>query len=513
MKISYQWLQSYFDEKLPTPEALAERLMFGFAEVESVEWKNGNAILDVKVLPDRACYALSHRGVAREVAAILGLEMKETDLPVVRASRGVSTVSVRVAEKGLSPRYTARRIEGVEVAPSPRWLTERIESIGERSINNIVDATNFVMFDIGQPLHAFDADNIRGGIVVRKAKAGERLTTLDGKELTLNESTLVIADDAGPLALAGVKGGKRAEVTDKTEAIIVEAASFDAAHTRRASQTCGVRTESSRRFENNLSPHGVREGSDACAALIARLSPGARFGKVTDLFFRRAKPKSIAVAPSFIARSLGIELGEKEVRAALARLGLSTKRRGKALVVAPPPERRDLVRAEDLVEEVGRIVGLERIPETELPPAVLQDPRDLKPSNLGGQSRADVLRTLLISEGFSEVLTSSFASIGDLAIEKPLASDKAFCRKDLWTNFHPALLKNYSNAPLLGADEVRMFEIGKVFTKKGEHSVLIIGVMPAKKSVRDIVEKIEKILGAPLCGKFCGGNNVYECTF
>lgn len=521
MLISYKWLQTCFDEKLPTPDVLAERLALAFAEVEGIERKNGDAILDIKVLPDRACYALSHRGIAREVAAIFELEMKETEIPALRASRGVDAVPVRVTENPLCPRYTARRIERVHVATSPHWLRERLESIGERSINNIVDAANFVMFDIGQPLHTFDADKVLGDIMVRKAKTGEHLTTLDGKELILDGSALVIADEEGPLALAGVKGGKRAEVTKDTKTIILEAASFDAAYTRRAAQKFGVRTESSRRFENNLSPHLAREGSDACATLIAELVPGARFGKITDLFSQKTKPKSIPVAPSFIARSLGIEIAPKDIRAALARLtlhasaqataGKPAKKRENILTITPPPERRDLARAEDLVEEVGRIVGYERVPEAELPPAALPNTECWGASNTRCQIE-DAVRDLLVAKGFSEVLTSSFASQGDIAIEKPLAVDKAFCRRDLWTNFHPVLLRNYTNAPLLGSEEIRQFEIGKIFTVKGEYTSLIVGLMPYKKSVREIVEKIEKMLGFTLRGKYCGGNNVYECN-
>lgn len=520
MKISYKWLQTYFDEKLPTPDALAERLALAFAEVEGIERKNGDAILDIKVLPDRACYALSHRGIAREVAAIFELEMKETEIPALRASRGVDAVPVRVTENPFCPRYTARRIERVHVATSPRWLRERLESIDERSINNIVDATNFVMFDIGQPLHAFDADKVQGGIVVRTAKTGERLTTLDGKELMLDEHILVIADEAGPLALAGVKGGKRAEVTKNTSAIILETASFDAAYTRRAAQKFGVRTESSRRFENNLSPHLAREGSDACAALIAGLVPGARFGKITDLFSQKMKPKSIPVAPSFIARSLGIEISPKDIRAALARLALHAstqatagkpaKKRGNLLIITPPPERRDLARAEDLVEEVGRIVGYERVPEAELPPVFAP------PFTNKRLSVENAIRDWLMLEGFSEVMTSSFAPIGDIEIEKPLAEDKKFLRNDLWFNFEHSLIKNKKNAPLFCFTEIKQFEIGKVFERTGEHLSLAIGYFGEKKMsklvLRDTVANLEKALGVRLGGKLVGGQNVYECT-
>lgn len=506
MLISYKWLQSYFDEKLPTPEALAERLAFGFAEVESIERKNGDTILDIKILPDRACYTLSHRGVAREVAAILGLEMKTEDLRTLRASRGTRAISVRIADPLLCRRHIARIVENISVEPSPDWLKGRLESVGQRSINNIVDATNFATLDMGQPLHAFDTDKVKGNIVVRPARTGETLMTLDGRNISLDSSIVVIADEEGPLDIAGIKGGKRAELDQHTKTLLLSVANFNPTSIRRTSAKIGIKTDASKRFENNLTAERAKEGMKEISALIARLCPEAHFGKEIDIYPKKEKKRRIAVPVPFVRDALGMDISEKEMRSALARLGISVQKRGKTLSVVPPPERLDLVRQEDVVEEIGRIVGYERIPETPLPPVFAP----LTPNKR--LSLENIIHDWLASEGFSEVLTSSFTPQGDIAIEKPLASDKAFCRRDLWTNFHPALLRNFSNAPLLGTDEVRMFEIGKVFTKKGEHTALILGVMPAKKSVQDIVQKIETKLGIRLGGKFCGGNNIYECT-
>lgn len=506
MLVSYKWLQSYFDEKLPAPEALAERLALGFAEVESVEWKNGDAILDVKVLPDRACYALSHRGIAGEVAAIFRLEMKKEEIHVPRASRGTRAISIRIENPQLCLRHIARVVENVSVAPSPDWLKERLESMGQRSINNIVDATNFTTLDMGQPLHAFDADKVKGKVTVRPGRTEEVLTTLDGKNVSVDPSIVVIADEEGPLDIAGIKGGKKAELDQNTKAILLSVANFDPVSIRRTSAKLGIKTDASKRFENNLTAERAKEGMDEITALIAKLCPGATFGKEIDIYPKKEKKRRITIPIKFVQNALGIELSEKEMRSALARLGIPARKRGKTLAVVPPLERLDLARQEDIVEEIGRIVGLGRIPETPLPSIFTLPPVNKR---LYVENK---IRTLLASEGFSEVMTSSFTSSGDIAIEKPLASDKAFCRRDLWTNFHPALLKNYSNAHLLGSEEVKQFEIGRVFTAKSEHTALIIGTLPAKRSVKEIIEKVEKILGAPLRGKFCGGNNVYECT-
>lgn len=518
MLASYKWLQSYFDSKLPTPEALAERLALGFAEVDSIDRFDGvtagklgtgggvDWILDIKVLPDRACYALSHRGVASEVAAILGIQMKETEIRAPRASRGTRAISVRIEDTNLCRRHIARVVENVSVSPSPDWLKERLESVGQRTINNIVDATNFVTLDIGQPLHAFDADKVKGKVTVRPGKTGEVLVTLDGKNISVDPTIVVIADEEGPLDIAGIKGGKRAELDQNTKAILLSAANFDQVSIRRTSAKIGIKTDASKRFENNLTAERAKDGMQEIVSLIAKLCPKANFGKEIDVYPKKEKKRRIAVPIAFVQSALSIALSEKEMREALARLGIPARKRGKVLAVVPLPERLDLTRQEDIVEEIGRIIGLDLIPETVLP---------LMSALPTVNKRLDVenkIRALLVSEGFSEVMTSSFTSSGDIAIEKPLASDKAFCRRDLWTNFHPALLKNYSNAPLLGSEEIKQFEIGKVFTAKGEHTALTIGLMPAKKHVKDIVEKIEKMLGKQLVGKFCGGNNVYECT-
>src|SRR3989338_3142166 len=209
MLVSYKWLQSYFGEKLPAPEKVAELITFGFAEVEGIEKKGSDTILDVKVLPDRACYALSHRGVAYEVAAITGFKQKVFNWPQPIVTQ-TKLLEVRVEAPELCSRYMARVVENVTAKEQP-WVREHLEAIGQRSINPIVDGANIVMFDMGQPLHAFDADKVDGKIIVRRAKKSEKIITLDNREVLLDESVLIIADETSPLAIAGIKGGKKAE--------------------------------------------------------------------------------------------------------------------------------------------------------------------------------------------------------------------------------------------------------------------------------------------------------------
>jgi phenylalanyl-tRNA synthetase beta chain len=234
MKVSYNWLQEHFEKELPAPEKLVELLTFGAFEIEGVEDDGKDTVLDVKVLPDRAHYALSHKGIAYEISALTNIKQKDQDFSEVP-----STNHKKAEVKNLAPeaclRYEARLIEGVTVKESPKWLKEKLQVIGQRSINNIVDATNYVMYDRGQPLHAFDADKVVGGITIRFANKGEKITTLDNKDLVLDESMLLIADDTGPLAIAGVKGGNRAGVTESTKNIILESANFSASLVRKTS--------------------------------------------------------------------------------------------------------------------------------------------------------------------------------------------------------------------------------------------------------------------------------------
>src|SRR3989344_2676688 len=241
MKISYKWLQSYFEEKLPEPEKLGERITFSFAEIEGIEKVGSDTVLDIKVLPDRACYALSHRGVAYEVSAITGLKKKEVEYPAPEVKKVARELSVRVDAPELCQRYMARVVENV-TQKEMSWVREHLEAVGQRSINPIVDGANIVMFDMGQPLHAFDADKVEGGIIVRMARKGEKIITLDNREVNLDESVLVIADDKSPLAIAGIKGGKKAEVTTSTKNLILESASFNASYIRKTAERLGIKT-------------------------------------------------------------------------------------------------------------------------------------------------------------------------------------------------------------------------------------------------------------------------------
>lgn len=500
MLISYNWLQAYFKKKLPSPEKVADILTFSVFEIESVEKKGKDALIDVKVLPDRAHYALCHRGIARELGAAIGEKIVVTARENPKVSK-TAPLSIKIENPADCRRYVGRRVEGVKAGKSPDWLRERLESIGQKSINNVVDAANFVMFDMGQPLHAFDADKVRGAVAVRRAKNGEQMETLDGNALELDSGVLIIADDKGPLAIAGVKGGKRAEVDASTKHLILESANFDPALVRRTSEKLGVRTDASKRFENEPSREIAQTAMEEFSALLAELIPDARFGEIVDEYPAPQKRTSITVSAAFLSERIGVKIKAKEAAEIFIRLNIGVSVFGDALTLEIPPERLDLVIPEDIADEVGRLYGYEKVKGI-LPPV------SKKPPEINKQVYWEYkIRAWLIEQGFSEILTSSFSPKADVAVEKPLAADKSFVRKDITEQMRMALALNIANLPLIGLSQVKIFEIGKVFPITGEHTSLCVGIGQPKgfkqngsvnNQIRLVGNALVEELGAPV---------------
>lgn len=487
MKISYNWLQTYFTDKLPSPKELAELITFHAFEIEGIEQTGSDTVLDIKVLPDRAHYALSHHGIAYEVSAITKIPWHEKDRHPAEVTSD-KKVSVSVEDKELCLRYVSRYIENVNVTESPTWLKQWLEAVGQRSINTIVDATNFVMLDIGQPLHAFDADKVKGGIAVRRARQGEKITTLDGKEVALDESIMVIADDEGPLAIAGVKGGSRAAVNETTKNIILESASFNASFVRKVSQKVGIRNDSSKRFENTVPPERALRAMEEITAYIVEMSPGAKIGANTDMYGHPYKEKTLEVSTIEIYQSLGIEVPENEIDAILGRLHIPFTKKHDQYILTIPRERLDLVIPEDLVEEIGRIYGYLNIKGIELPLD------RYTPTINKSFYYANVIRDVLVSHGFSEVYTYSLTNQGDVEIQNPLASDKNFLRSHLTEGIIESLELNAKHADLLGVKQIKIFEIGNVFTKEGEYTSCALGIRNTHKQKIKEAEELKDVL-------------------
>jgi len=309
MKFSYNWLQDHIVEKLPPVHEVEDVLSRKSLEVEEIV----GDILEVKVLPHRQHDCLSHRGLARELVTLLGLTNKDIAVTEVAPDASVITPEVIIEDAKRCFRYVALRVDGVVVADSPTWLREKLESLGQRSINNVVDITNYIMNDIGQPMHAFDAKKVAGKISVRVARVGETMTTLDDRVLTLDGTETVIADDEGVLALAGVKGGKKAIVDEQTTSIIFESANFDATITRKTSDLHNIRTDSSKRYEAGMTSEFAKEGITHATSLIHDMVPGCRIGALVDTYPRQEKNYKTGVSLSEVNTLLGSSYATQEI--------------------------------------------------------------------------------------------------------------------------------------------------------------------------------------------------------
>ena len=309
MKFSYNWLQDHIVEKLPPVHEVEDVLSRKSLEVEEIV----GDILEVKVLPHRQHDCLSHRGLARELVTLLGLTNKDIAVTEVAPDASVITPEVIIEDAKRCFRYVALRVDGVVVADSPTWLREKLESLGQRSINNVVDITNYIMNDIGQPMHAFDAKKVAGKISVRVAHAGETMMTLDDRDLVLNGTETVIADDEGILALAGVKGGKKAIVDEYTTSIIFESANFDATITRKTSDLHNIRTDSSKRYEAAMTSEFSKEGIMRAVSMIREMISACRVSAIVDVYARSEKNYKTGVSLAEINSLLGSSYQNQDV--------------------------------------------------------------------------------------------------------------------------------------------------------------------------------------------------------
>ncbi len=315
-------LSEYFSSPLPEPKVFADMITNRAFEVESVERDGNDTIYDIKVLPDRAHDAYAHQGMAAEIARLFSFPLKDIPAPSIKIDKDILAPSVLVENKDLCVRYIAERIDGVKIGDSPRWMQERLISLGARPINNIVDAANYAMYETGQPLHAFDALKIEGAIVVRLARAGESMETLDGKKIELSPDTLIIADEAGPLAIAGVKGGKRAEIDFSTHSLIIESATFNSVSVRKSARRFDLLTDAARRFENGLAPEVAARGIDRMIELLVRedTTKTLRVGARTDIYPAPLAAFRIGITKKNTEEILGYSFSESDFQELLSRI-------------------------------------------------------------------------------------------------------------------------------------------------------------------------------------------------
>jgi len=428
-------------------------------------------VLEVEITPNRPD-CLSVVGVAREVAALTGAPFRPPAVAVREGTTGAAALaSVVVEAPDLCPRYAARVITGLRVGPSPPWLARRLQSVGLRPINNLVDVTNYVLWELGHPLHAFDCHALRGRqIVVRRARAGERIVTLDGQDRALTESMLLIADAERGVALAGIMGGANSEVHGETTAVLLESAYFHPGATRRTSRALGLSTEASYRFERGADIEGLRDALDRAAQLMADLGGGGVAKGVLD-FYPAPRPRQrIALRLSRIRRLVGnCPPGAQVVRIFQA-LGFTVEGREESLEVEVPSFRRDLAVEDDLVEEVIRVWGYDRIPST-LPSGALTLTR--QPAHL---RQVSAVRRALVGAGLSEIVTMSFvdpdrlrlvgwdpASPELLTLRNPLSRERSVLRPTLAVGLLEAVAGNIHRQ----IPDVRCFEVGHVFRSGG----------------------------------------------
>ena len=427
-------------------------------------------VLEVSVTPNRGD-CLSVLGLARETAALTGGRLRPPVVPEhLRRHPPTMPVSVEIADPALCPRYSARLVHGLRPAPSPRWLRYRLEACGVRSINLIVDVTNYVMLETGQPLHAFDARRIASGrIVVRAAGEAGALTTLDGSERALHPEDLLICDGDTPAALAGVMGGAGSEVTEETESVLLESAHFDPLAIRRTAKRMGMHTEASHRFERGVDPEGTRYAMDRAAALWEATSDAEVVPGVADVYPRPRKPADVTLRYASVKRALGVDLPRERIRGIIESLGIGIEGSSEeGLEVSPPSFRFDLAREADVVEELARLHGYDNIPATL--PAV----------RMGG-GRADPLlrwmrktRSLLAAEGLCELVTLPFCSAGmnrtfpglwgedarPVRIANPLRRETDEMRLSLM----PGLTGNLRYHAERRSENSMVFELDKVFS-------------------------------------------------
>ena len=482
MWVSRDWLQKYFNEPLPETDELVHTLTFGVAEIEGTEDVGKDTLIDVNVLADRGCYMLCHRGVAKEVSTLFSLPMKSDPLeaPVPELSPETDEISVSVDDAERCPFYSAALVRGVKVGPSPEWLKRALETLGQRSVNNVVDATNYVMFDLGTPAHAFDAKKMSGTIRVRTAEEGEVITLLGGAEKTLSGTETVISDaetDAA-LALGGVKGGMFAEVDEQTVDIVLEVATFDSATTRKTAQKHDSRTDASKRFENGVAPELPSYGMEELVRVVLDVAGGELVGYAKTPLPKREQ-RTLSVCADDVNALLGTSLSHADVLAILRRFGWDVAEEKDSCIVTIPAERLDLVRAEDMIEEVGRVYGYEHVPSAPLPDI------DITPEVNVGYWWAEAARGALDDAGFIEVMTYTLRSHGAAELSNAFTSDKSYLRDELAEGIEDALGRAEYYSALVGMSDVCLYEIGTVFSHDDESTHLSIAARATAGKKRD----------------------------
>ncbi|MBI5243187.1 MAG: phenylalanine--tRNA ligase subunit beta [Elusimicrobia bacterium] len=445
--------------------------------------------LEVDVTANRPD-CLSVRGLARELSILLGRPLNDLPSPSAAEDHGVPARPVEIEDPALCRRYIGREFRGLKVGPSPGWLARRLEAVGQKPINALVDISNYVLFELGHPLHVFDSDKLKGGIRVRRAKAGESIKALDGKIYALSPADIVIADETGPVAIAGVMGGEQTGVTEKTVSCFLESAHFDPRSIRATSRRLGLRSDASYRFERGADVEAAELAGRRASQLILKLCR-AKAGPAVDAYPGRSARALIEVAPAALNAILGTSFPREAMARTLLAMDEKLEERGQGWLFHPPSWRQDLSIKQDLAEEVARYAGYDSIPDEPGParPSALREPASVKAASL--------LRRRLEGLGFYEIFSADLVAEKALLwdeglfdgapveVENPLAEDQARLRTSLFPGLLQSALYNLDR----GAGNLRFFELGRAYRlcedgKRVEERSLCAGILAGEHPPR-----------------------------
>lgn len=473
MLISYNWQRELTGTTLD-PQEVRERLTSVGLAVDAVAERDGDFVLDVEV-PSNRGDCLSHLGIARELAVIERSQVSNLKSEISRTENNAADfASVEINDPDLCPRYAARVVRGVTIAPSPDWLVKRLEVLGQRPINNVADITNYVLHEFGQPLHAFDLSKLRQQkIVVRRAAKGEAIKTLDGVDRKLDADMLVIADATRAMAVAGVMGGEDSEISVTTQDVLIESAWFNPASVRRTAKLLGLHTEASHRFERGVDPGGVLSAQERCVALICEIAGGAATTDAIDAYPNPFPVRSVELRPERVEIITGLQVPLAEILRVLTALGFELRADGSGkLTFTIPSWRHDVAIEEDLVEEVARHTGYDQI-KTALPPASLAGEYH------SSERRKRALRKAMSARGFDEAISLSFTELTEdfelipalggaspVVLSNPIIEEASRMRETLLPGLLNSIRRNMNH----GTRDVSLFETGRVFgvTTAGE---------------------------------------------
>ncbi len=480
MKISLDWIKEYVDLDITVPELVHKLTMAGI-EAEKIESVGKDTVIEFEITPNRPD-CLNMVGIAREIAAVLKKDLKEPAL--LKRSLPKQVCDISIEAKDACRRYIGTLIENVSVKSSPEEIKTRLQALGSRPISNIVDITNYCLFELGHPLHAFDYDKLKGGqIIVRYARKGEKIITLDGQERELDPSVLVIADAERPVALAGIMGGANSEVTSSTKRVLLESAWFDPVLIRKTSRKLGLSSDSSYRFERGTVLAHVKKSAHRAVDLILQHAGGTvKSYKDVGGLGKTKKKTTVLLKPQNVNDFLGAKISTAEMKRILKALGFGvTAPSAAALRVVPPDFRADVRLAEDCYEEIGRVIGYDRLPSS-LPLVTITSMR----SNERRIKRAAIVDALL-KQGLQEILTYSMVSREDhekslcaqqgMVVLNPLSQEQELMRASLLPSFLSAVVENINH----GQKDLQLFETGKAYLPGGEKERLAIIITGAAK--------------------------------